>query len=460
MVGACSARGTAVWASCYKLSPVMLAVHHATHRAASRLQHRHCPAGVHNSFTREATDPERAALIRLGSVKPRAPKALLVSVSTAVQACARLALHNTLVSSLGGVCAHAPALDMTALQQPASPAGLSYPVVQQLATATGGGQPGSHTGANTQPPSTACSQSPAAAAAMSARVDCVAIPMHNASPVAISRVIDEGGQVSFGARKLYNKLVAGYVSWCTWRDIFNGGCLICQSCRIFCLMLPPVTVVECQQIKAASAERHAQSCAALIPHRCRAGVHGSFTRDATLSERAALIRLGSLKARAPRALLLSRSTAVRAVTRLSLHSTVVSSLEGVCADTPALDMAVLQQPVAAAGGGQPLIICFLYVLNLGLHAVATDDCLKRYGRTVLHMASLQAVSSSIKPCTWTTSCSCYNNHRLAMKEHAVRCFKDPQPQLRYCCLHGAFPPAAEAASCFVDHLHAELYLWR
>ena len=46
--------------------------------------------------------------LRLG--KPRAPRALLGSRSTAVRACGRLSLHNTVVSSLGGVSADTPAL--------------------------------------------------------------------------------------------------------------------------------------------------------------------------------------------------------------------------------------------------------------------------------------------------------------------------------------------------------------
>ena len=75
---------------------------------------------------------------------------------------------------------------------------------------------------------------------MAASVVRVAITMHNTSPVAVSRVIDEGGQVCFGARELYDKLVAGTVSWPTWRNAYNGGCLLCNDfCVCLCLMLTP-----------------------------------------------------------------------------------------------------------------------------------------------------------------------------------------------------------------------------
>ena len=186
---------------------------------------------------------------------------------------------------------------------------------------------------------------------MASRVDCVAITMHNTSPVAVSRVIDEGGQVCFGARELYDKLVAGTVSWPTWRDTINGGCLLCCAWDV-APGVPLAATCHSQQLVVASARRHAQSWAAPTTRRRHAGVHSSFTRAATHPERAALTRLGSIKPRAPKALLVSRSTAVRACGRLSLHNTVVSSLGGVCADTPALDMAALQPPAPAAGGGQ------------------------------------------------------------------------------------------------------------
>ena len=68
--------------------------------------------------TRAAAHPERSALVKLGSFKPRGPRALLLSRSTVVRACGRLSLHLTVVSSLGGICANTPALDMAALQQP------------------------------------------------------------------------------------------------------------------------------------------------------------------------------------------------------------------------------------------------------------------------------------------------------------------------------------------------------
>lgn len=69
---------------------------------------------------------------------------------------------------------------------------------------------------------------------MAARVDFVAITLHNTSPVAISRVIDEGGLVCFGACELYDKHVASTVSWPTWRDDLKGECLLCQRCFSKC----------------------------------------------------------------------------------------------------------------------------------------------------------------------------------------------------------------------------------
>ena len=54
-----------------------------------------------------------------------------------MRACGRLSLHNTVVSSLGGVSADTPALDMAALQQPPA--------------AAGGGQPASTAPPQSQP---------------------------------------------------------------------------------------------------------------------------------------------------------------------------------------------------------------------------------------------------------------------------------------------------------------------
>lgn len=146
---------------------------------------------------------------------------------------------------------------------------------------------------------------------MAAEVDCVAITMHNTNLVAIGSII--------------------------------GGCLPCQRCCFVCLLLPPV-----MQLDVGLTLCHAQGCARQERRHCCAGVHSSFTREATHPERAALIRLGSLKPRDLKALLVSRSTTVHARASLSLHDTVVSSLGGVCADIPALDMAALQQLAAAA----------------------------------------------------------------------------------------------------------------
>ena len=112
---------------------------------------------------------------------------------------------------------------------------------------------------------------------------------------------------------------------------------------------------HCQQLDATICMTSRMKCCALATaRRCPAGVHSSFTRDATHPERSALIRLGSLKPRAPRPCCSADPPLCVPVAASRLHNTVVSSLGGVCADTPALDMAALQQPPpAAADGGQP-----------------------------------------------------------------------------------------------------------
>ena len=137
---------------------------------------------------------------------------------------------------------------------------------------------------------------------MAARVHCVAITMHNPSPVAVSRVIDECGQVCFGGRELHDKLVAITASWPISRDTLNSGCAFCQRCCFACLLLPPATAAQllangCWPDIASRTGLRAASASSLLC-RCAQQLHqGSHTPRGGCSYQAGLLQAKSAAGR-------------------------------------------------------------------------------------------------------------------------------------------------------------------